>query len=45
MARVRSVARRLLVAMHHARFCQRLLAELLPPRYRDGNNALWDAIS
>ncbi len=37
-------ARLLLVAMHPARFCRRLLAELLPPRRPDGGNAFWDAV-
>lgn len=37
-------ARLLLVAMHRERFCQRLLAELLPPRHEDGGNAFWDAL-
>ncbi|HEY7492056.1 MAG TPA: GNAT family N-acetyltransferase, partial [Candidatus Tectomicrobia bacterium] len=37
-------ARLLLVAMHRERFCQRLLAELLPPRREDGSNAFWDAL-
>lgn len=37
-------ARLLLVAMHPAHFCQRLLAELLPPRRSDGSNAFWDAL-
>jgi len=37
-------ARLLLVAMHRERFCQRLLAELLPPRHADGSNAFWDAL-
>ena len=37
-------ARLLLVAMYPERFCQRLLAELLPPRRQDGSNAFWDAL-
>jgi arginine N-succinyltransferase len=37
-------ARLLLVAMHRERFCQRLLAELLPSRREDGSNAFWDAL-
>jgi arginine N-succinyltransferase len=37
-------ARLLLVAMFGAFFCQRLLAELLPPRRADGSNAFWDAL-
>lgn len=37
-------ARLLLVAMHRPRFCDRLLAELLPPRREDGGNAFWDAV-
>ncbi len=37
-------ARLLLVAMHRARFCDRLLAELLPSRRADGGNAFWDAV-
>jgi arginine N-succinyltransferase len=37
-------ARLLLIAMHREHFCQRLLAELLPPRHRDGSNAFWDAL-
>lgn len=37
-------ARLLLVAMHRAHFCPRLLAELLPPRRADGSNAFWDAL-
>jgi arginine N-succinyltransferase len=37
-------ARLLLVAMHRGRFCDRLLAELLPPRRADGGNAFWDAV-
>ena len=37
-------ARLLLVAMHCGWFCERLLAELLPPRRNDGSNAFWDAI-
>ncbi len=38
-------ARLLLVAMHRDWFCDRLLAELLPPRDADGTgNAFWDAI-
>ena len=37
-------ARLLLVAMFRAFFCQRLLAELLPPRRADGSNAFWDAL-
>ncbi len=37
-------ARLLLVAMHRGRFCERLLAELLPSRREDGGNAFWDAV-
>ena len=37
-------ARLLLVAMHREYFCQRLIAELLPPRRQDGSNAFWDAL-
>jgi arginine N-succinyltransferase len=37
-------ARLLLVAMYHAHFCPRLIAELLPPRRPDGSNAFWDAV-
>jgi arginine N-succinyltransferase len=37
-------ARLLLVAMHREHFCQRLIAELLPPRRPDGSNAFWDAL-
>jgi arginine N-succinyltransferase len=37
-------ARLLLVAMHRDYFCQRLLAELLPPQRDDGSNAFWDAL-
>lgn len=37
-------ARLLLIAMHRAHFCQRLLAELLPPQREDGSNAFWDAL-
>ncbi len=37
-------ARLLLVAMHRKHFCQRLIAELLPPRRDDGGNAFWDAV-
>lgn len=37
-------ARLLLVAMHPTWFCERLLAELLPPRRADGSNAFWDAL-
>jgi arginine N-succinyltransferase len=37
-------ARLLLVAMHPGYFCQRLLAELLPPQREDGSNAFWDAL-
>ncbi len=37
-------ARLLLVAMHRAHFCRRLLAELLPARRSDGGNAFWDAV-
>ena len=37
-------ARLLLVAMYPAYFCQRLIAELLPPRRADGSNAFWDAL-
>jgi arginine N-succinyltransferase len=37
-------ARLLLVAMYSEYFCQRLLAELLPPRRSDGSNAFWDAL-
>jgi arginine N-succinyltransferase len=37
-------ARLLLIAMHPAHFCQRLLAELLPPQREDGSNAFWDAL-
>ncbi len=37
-------ARFLLVAMYPAHFCQRLIAELLPPRRADGSNAFWDAL-
>lgn len=37
-------ARLLLVAMYPAHFCQRLIAELLPPRRADGSNAFWDAL-
>jgi len=37
-------ARLLLVAMHPEYFCQRLIAELLPPRRQDGSNAFWDAL-
>ena len=37
-------ARLLLIAMHRQRFCQRVIAELLPPRRADGGNAFWDAV-
>ncbi len=37
-------ARVLLVAMHGAYFCTRLLTELLPPHRDDGGNAFWDAL-
>jgi len=37
-------ARLLLVAMHPAKFCRRMIAELLPPRREDGANAFWDAV-
>ncbi len=37
-------ARFLLIAMHPQAFCQRLIAELLPPRREDGGNAFWDAV-
>lgn len=37
-------ARLLLVAACPEHFCQRLLAELLPPRRQDGSNAFWDAV-
>lgn len=37
-------ARLLLIAMHREYFCQRVLAELLPPRRQDGSNAFWDAL-
>jgi arginine N-succinyltransferase len=37
-------SRLLLVAMHRAHFCRRLIAELLPPRRADGGNAFWDAV-
>jgi arginine N-succinyltransferase len=37
-------ARLLLIAMHREHFCQRLIAELLPPRRADGSNAFWDAL-
>src|SRR2546423_6557088 len=37
-------ARLLLVAMYREHFCQRLIAELLPPRRQDGSNAFWDAL-
>src|SRR2546428_9042826 len=37
-------ARLLLVAMYREHFCQRLIAELLPPRRPDGSNAFWDAL-
>lgn len=37
-------ARLLLVAIHPEWFCERLLAELLPPRRKDGSNAFWDAV-
>ena len=37
-------ARLLLVAMDREHFCQRLIAELLPPRRQDGSNAFWDAL-
>ncbi len=36
--------RLLLVAIHAAHFCDRFLAELLPPRRTDGGNAFWDAL-
>lgn len=36
--------RLLLVAMYREHFCQRLIAELLPPRRPDGSNAFWDAL-
>jgi arginine N-succinyltransferase len=39
------VATRLLfIAMHRQQFCQRVIAELLPPRRADGGNAFWDAV-
>ena len=44
MGKLLVAARLLLVAMHRERFCQRLLAELLPPRRDDGSNAFWDAL-
>lgn len=37
-------ARMLLIAMFPDRFCERLLAELLPERRPDGGNAFWDAL-
>jgi arginine N-succinyltransferase len=37
-------ARLLLVAMYRDHFCDRLIAELLPPRRPDGSNAFWDAV-
>ena len=37
-------ARLLLIAMHRQRFCQRVMAELLPPRRPDGGNAFWDSV-
>lgn len=37
-------ARLLLIAMYPAFFCERLLAELLPPRNADGSNAFWSAL-
>jgi arginine N-succinyltransferase len=37
-------ARLLLVAMDRDHFCDRLIAELLPPRRPDGSNAFWDAV-
>ena len=37
-------ARLLLVAMSRDHFCDRLIAELLPPRRPDGSNAFWDAV-
>src|SRR3989454_6385198 len=37
-------ARLLLVAIYREYFCQRLIAELLPPRRPDGSNAFWDAL-
>jgi arginine N-succinyltransferase len=37
-------ARLLLIAMRPEYFCQRVLAELLPPRRQDGSNAFWDAL-
>src|SRR3989441_523932 len=37
-------ARLLLVAMYRDHFCDRLIAELLPPRRPDGSNAFWDAL-
>jgi arginine N-succinyltransferase len=36
--------RLLLIAMHREWFCERFLAELLPPRREDGSNAFWDAL-
>jgi len=44
IAKLLFAARLLLVAMHPAHFCTRLLTELLPPRRTDGGNAFWDAL-
>ena len=44
IAKLLFAARLLLVAMHPAHFCRRLLTELLPPRRPDGGNAFWDAL-
>ena len=39
-----SLVRLLYVAMHRERFCDRMLAELMPPLAPDGTSALWDAL-
>ncbi len=39
-----SLVRLLYVAMHRELFCDRLLAELMPPLSADGSSALWEAL-
>lgn len=39
-----SLVRFLYVAMHRERFCDRMLAELMPPLSPDGSSVLWEAL-
>jgi len=39
-----SLVRLLYIAMHRTQFCDRLLAELMPPLSPDGSSALWEAL-